>query len=104
MGYYFVDIDLGVGDSMTERPPPMKKKKELEEMVYKTPVLEIFFGNLSSTHFVEEIHELKVVVVEFLDLGMVKIELEYSIPGLDNLLAWLEERCLSNWDILASPE
>lgn len=42
--------------------------------------------------------------VEFSDLVMVKIEAEHPVPGLDNLLARLEERRPSNWDVAASPK
>lgn len=45
--------------------------------------------------------ELLVTCVEFLDLGMVWIEVEHPGPGLDNLIARLEEQRSSNWDIPA---
>lgn len=48
--------------------------------------------------------EILVVGIEFSDLGMVKIEAEHPIPGFNNLVARLDERCPSNWDIPASPE
>lgn len=45
-------------------------------------------------------HELLVVDVGFSDLGIVKIEVEHHVPGLDNLLTLLEERRPSNQDVL----
>lgn len=50
----------------------------------------------------EETQKLLVAGVEFVNLGMVKIEAEHLVPDVDNLVARLDERCLSNWDILAS--
>lgn len=40
--------------------------------------------------------ELLVVGVEFLDVGMVRIEVEHPILSLDNLIVWLKEWRLSN--------
>lgn len=70
-------------------------------MVYKYPRAQKFFDSPLSTHFGEEVHELLVVDVEFPGLEMVKIKVFLSF---DNLLAMLEERHLSNWDVPASLE
>lgn len=48
-------------------------------------MLKSFLGTCISTH-VEEMHKLLVVSVEFLDLGMIKIEAEHPVPDFDNLL------------------
>lgn len=61
-------------------------------MVYYYHRAREFFDNLSSMHTAEEMHELLVVGVDFLDLGMVTVEAEHLVPGLDNLLTRLEER------------
>lgn len=42
--------------------------------------------------------------VEFLDIGLVKIEADHPILDFDSLLARLEEQRPSNWDIPASLE
>lgn len=55
-------------------------------------------------HSVEEMHEHLVVDMEFLDLGMVKIEAERPVAGLDNLLASLNEQHRSTWVVPASSE
>lgn len=70
-------------------------------MVYKYPRAQKFFDSPLSTHFGEEVHELLVVDVEFPGLEMVKIK---AFLSFDNLLAMLEERHLSNWDVPASLE
>lgn len=42
--------------------------------------------------------------VEFSDLELVKIEVEHLIPGFDDILPRLEERCLGNWEVPVSSE
>lgn len=44
-------------------------------------------------------HELLAAGLEFSNIGMVKIEQDYSILGVNGLLLRLEERGLSNWDV-----
>lgn len=50
-----------------------KKARPKKRMLYKYPHARNFFANLASTHSVEEIEELLIAGVEFLNLGMVKI-------------------------------
>lgn len=52
--------------------------------------------NLATTHSAEEVQELLVAGVEFFDLGMVKIEDEHPVLGLERLVASLEERCATS--------
>lgn len=44
-------------------------------------------------------HELLAVGVEFPDLGMVKIEPDHPAPDVDSLIARLNDRHSSNWDV-----
>lgn len=71
---------------------------------YKYPRARKFFESLQSSHSVKEMHELMTVGVEFSDLGMVKIEADHPIPGVDTLIARLNQWLLSNWDVHQSPE
>lgn len=76
MGSYFVDAGLVVEELTTRGPPLMKKKKakSKRKMVYKYSRARKLFANLWSMHSMEEMQELLVGCVKFLDLGMMKIE------------------------------
>lgn len=56
------------------------------------------------SHSVKEMHELLAEGVEFPDLGMVNIERDHPITGVDSLTARLNEQHPSNWDISPSPK
>lgn len=71
-------------------------------MSYKYPHTQKFFDSLSSKNSVEEMHELLVMSVEFLDLGLGKTKIEHLMPSFDNLLTMLEEGCPSSWEVLSS--
>lgn len=59
--------------------------------VYKYPLAQNFFDALQSFYFVEEMHELLAVGVEFPYLEMVNIEPNHSIPNVDSLIPRLNE-------------
>lgn len=92
IGSYFVDIGLGVEESTLEGPPTKRRTRPKNRMVYKYPRAWKFLA----------IQELMVVGLEYPDLGIVKIEAEHPVLGLDNLVSRLDERRPSNWDILTS--
>lgn len=90
---YFADIGICVGESTIEGPLPKKKKKPGSggRLIYKYPGSRKSFDSMIS-HSIKEMHELLVVGVEFLDLGLVNIEAEHPVPGFDNLFPRLEEQ------------
>lgn len=49
-------------------------------------------------------HDLLTVGMEFLELGMVKITTEHQVPSLDRLVAVLEDRQATSFDVRSSPE
>lgn len=49
----------------------------------------MFFYDMSLTHTIEELQKLLVAGLDFLDSGMVKIEVDHLVPGLIVcLLGW----------------
>lgn len=59
---------------------------------------------MSTSHLVEELHKLLVTGVEIPELGLVKIEADHSLPGVNILLTRLEEQNRSNWDVPIASE
>lgn len=57
---------------------------------------------MPTSHSVDELRELLIVGLEFLDLGLVKIEADHPVIGVDRLLTRLEEQRPSNWDVPTS--
>lgn len=55
-------------------------------------------------HTPVEIEELLSASLEFPNLGIVEVEAEHPIPGIDGLMTRIKEHCLSGWDIPSSPE
>lgn len=62
-------------------------------MAYKYPrqLNRKFFVELATTYIVGEVNGLLTVGMEFPELGMVKIEAEHPVPGVDRLVTILEE-------------
>lgn len=52
-------------------------------VAYKHPQARRFIADLMTTHTLGELQDLLVAGVEFPELGMVKIEAEHPIPGLE---------------------
>lgn len=108
MGSYFNGIGLGIEELKPVKSPPTTKKKKNAEpqkrMAYKYRHAWKSFANLASTHSVWEVQKILIAGTRFLDLGMVKVEDEHPVPGLDRLVASLEERLPTNWDIPESSE
>lgn len=73
-------------------------------MIYKCHLACKFFNDMSSSHTIEELHELLVMGLEFPDLGIVKRKANHPVHGFDSLLARLEERWPRNCDVSASHE
>lgn len=101
--YEWLGILVRLGtEEATVGEPPLKKKKTMSgvKKIYKwSPQV---FYDMSSSHTVEDLCGLLVAGLEFLDLGIEKIEADHPVHGFDILLARLEERRPSNWDVLAS--
>lgn len=55
-------------------------------------------------HTPKELQKLLAAGVEFLELGMVKIEAEHPAPGLDQLCITLEARRSTRFDVSTSAE
>lgn len=100
---YFDDISLGVGEPTIEGPPAKKKNKTGPggKMKYKHPHVGSFLRACCHCILLRDAR-VSGCGHEFLDLGLVKVEADLAILGFDSLLARLEERPPSNWDILAS--
>lgn len=72
------------------------QKDEEEDQVRSEDYLQVFcarefYNTLQSSHYVKEMHELVAVHLEFSELGMVKIEFDHPILGIDTFIARLNE-------------
>lgn len=102
---YFTNIGLDLKELTAAVPPSPKKKKKKAK-----PKKEWLIRILRLEDFLQTWwqHTLWGRCRSFLprawnsNLGMVKIEAEHPVPGLDRLLASLEERCSTSFDITAS--
>lgn len=110
LGPYFEEIGLGAEETMAEVQvtPSSQQRKETtrsnQRVGYKYPQARRFIADLMTTHTPEELQDLLADGLEFPELGMVKIEVEHPVPGLDQLHATLEARRSTRFDLSASAE
>lgn len=76
-----------------------KKKEQSPKGPFRYARARKFYSDLRSSYSQLEKNELLSPGLEFLNLGLVKLELEFSVPVLNILEAHLEEHSPSRWNI-----
>lgn len=80
-------MNFGTERTTVERHPLKKRNRGIQrKMVYKYPRARKFFLDMSTLYSVKELLKLLVAGVQFPDLGLVKIEVNHLVSGVDSLL------------------
>lgn len=83
---YYEEISLSIEESTIETLTPQKKKtcarvEKSEAYNYSRP--RNFLADLMTTRMHEELQDLLSAGIDFPEVGIVKIEVEHPLPGLD---------------------